>query len=548
MGAILCEWGIVTKEQLKTVSMGQKDRPIEELLVEEGIVTEEQILEVLEVMLGTPYINLEYCMMDNEVAFMIPEYIAKRYTLIAISLEGEKLKVAMKDPLDLIAIEDIELLTKREVIPVIALEKRIIEWMNQVYTSAQRKHMVNQLEKKVDKDQAQKIKNETQANGQMTEFVHNILKRCILKLASDLHIEPFEAEVRLRYRIDGQLYELTRIPKKNMEEMLVCIKVLAGLDITKHRLPQDGRFSKKIEEQEVDLRVNILPTIYGEKIVIRFIYRKGKNLTLEEIGFSLEDYEKVCRMLENPHGIILLTGPTGSGKSTTLSAALRRLNEEHTNIITVEDPVENMIEGINQVSVNTQIGLSFAVALRAILRQDPDIIMIGEMRDSETSEIAIRAAITGHLVLSTLHTNDAITSIPRLRDMGIEPYMIGATVKGVISQRLVRRLCQHCKKRHIVTAAEAKFYKIPENTIVFRPQGCSACHGIGYKGRMAVHEVLVLDDGLQEMISGGIVHTEVLRGEAVKRGMHTLWENVLGQVLKGSTSMEEMLKVVYEPS
>lgn len=304
--------------------------------------------------------------------------------------------------------------------------------------------------------------------------------------------------------------------------------------------------SKSVNGQQVDLRVSILPTIYGEKTVIRFIYRTGNNLTLKDIGFHPDDYKRVEDLLKNPHGIILLTGPTGSGKSTTLAAALKVLNQDFVNIITVEDPVENMIEGINQVAVNTKVGLTFASALRSILRQDPDIIMIGEMRDSETSSIAVRAAITGHLVLSTLHTNDAASSIPRLVDMGTEAYMVGAAIKGVISQRLVRRLCPSCRSKHQVTATESRIYNVPEGTEVYQARGCSLCNQTGYKGRLAVHEVLVVDSHLEDMISSGKTSTEDIKNEAIKRGMRTLWDNAFHNVLQGKTTLEEMLRIAYE--
>ncbi|WP_054739258.1 GspE/PulE family protein [Cellulosilyticum ruminicola] len=328
--------------------------------------------------------------------------------------------------------------------------------------------------------------------------------------------------------------------------MTRCIKVLANLDIAEKRLPQDGRIFQEINGKQVDLRVSILPTVHGEKTVIRFIYRNHRGFTLSEIGFKEEDYIKIKQLLKNPYGIILLTGPTGSGKSTTLAASLKWLNHESINMITVEDPVENVIEGISQVAVNTKIGLDFSKVLRAILRQDPDVLMIGEMRDEETAGIAIRAAITGHLVLSTLHTNNAISSIPRLIDMGVEDYMVAAAVKGVISQRLIRRLCPVCRKKHQVTATEAIIYKVPEGIMVYKPKGCKACNHIGYKGRMAIYEILMISQKLQEMIAKGERDTEILQRIAEEEGMHTLWQNAYEHVLNGDTSMEEMLRVTYK--
>ena len=546
---LLFETKMITHKQLEEVMNEQKytGRKAEEILVEKGIMTEEEILRILGLQLGIPYMNLEQHNMDYNIVSMVPESLARRYTVIAVGVEDEKLKVAMKDPLNMFALDDLKLSTKREIIPILASEKGILNVINQTYTSAQTKKIVNQVERQIREEKhKQSIEEEENDDAPMVQLVNNILERCILKGASDIHIEPFEFDVRIRYRVDGQLYELARIKKETLNKMTTRIKILSGLDIAERRLPQDGRMSKVVNGQQVDLRVSILPTIYGEKTVIRFIYRIDKELALEDLGFHPSDYQKVDNLLKNPHGIILLTGPTGSGKSTTLSVVLKMLNKDNINIITVEDPVEHMIEGINQVATNSKIGFDFACALRAILRQDPDIIMLGEIRDSETSAIAIRAAITGHLVLSTLHTNDAASSIPRLIDMGTEAYMVGAAVKGVISQRLVRKLCLKCRIKHEVTTSESKLYNIPEGTQVYKARGCTVCNQTGYKGRLAVHEVLTIDSYLEALISSGKTSKEEIKAEAMNRGMRTLWDNALYNVLQGKTTMEEMLKIVYE--
>lgn len=549
IGDLLFETGLISEEQLQKGISEQRrtGKRIGEVLVEEGIVSEEDILGALEFQLGIPHMNLEQYNIDYNIASKVPESIARRYTVIGVGVEDNKLKVAMKDPLNMFALDDLKLSTKMDIIPILASENAILNLINQTYTSAQTKNIVFQVERQMQEEvQKQVNEGENDDNAPMIQLVNNILQRCILKGASDIHIEPFEFYVRIRYRIDGQLHELMQTKKEMLNGITTRIKILSGLDIAERRLPQDGRMSKMVNEQQVDLRVSILPTIYGEKTVIRFIYRTGKDLGLEEIGFHPSDFEKVKNLLKNPHGIILLTGPTGSGKSTTLAAALKVLNNENVNIITVEDPVENMIEGVNQVAVNTKVGLTFAGALRSILRQDPDIIMIGEMRDSETSTIAVRAAITGHLVLSTLHTNDAVSSIPRLIDMGTEAYMVGAAIKGIISQRLVRRLCPNCRQKHVVTAAEKRVYGIQEGTEVYKPRGCNSCNQTGYKGRIAVHEVLAIDSHMEDMISSGQVSTEDLKELAIQRGMRTLWDNALFNVLQGKTSMEEMLRIAYE--
>lgn len=549
IGDLLFEIGRITLEQLEWSINEQKrtGKKIEEILVNKGLITEEDILGALEFQLGIPHMNLEQCNIDYHIASIVPESLARRYTVIAVEMDEEKLKVAMKDPLNMFALDDLKLSTKREIIPIIASEKEILNVINQTYTSAQTKNIVNQIERQMKgEQQKQSVEKKDNDDAPMVQLVNNILQRCILKGASDIHIEPFQYYVRIRYRVDGQLYELIRTKKETHNGITTRIKVLSGLDITERRLPQDGRMSKTVNGQQVDLRVSILPTIYGEKTVIRFIYRTGKDLKLDDIGFYPSDYEKVENLLKNPHGIILLTGPTGSGKSTTLAAALKVLNKDHVNIITVEDPVENMIEGINQVATHSKIGFDFANALRSILRQDPDIIMIGEMRDGETSTIAIRAAITGHLVLSTLHTNDAASSIARLVDMGTEAYMVGAAIRGVISQRLVRRLCPSCRTKHKVTTGESRIYNIPGGTEVYQAKGCAACNKTGYKGRLAVHEVLTIDSHLEALISSGKASTEEIKAMAINRGMRTLWDNALYNVLEGQTTMEEMLRIAYE--
>lgn len=546
---LLFETGVMTHDQLEWGINEQKrtGKKIEEVLVQKGIITEEDILGALEIQLGIPYVNLEQYDIDYNIASIIPENLARRYTVIAVGIDNEKLKVAMKDPLNMFALDDLKLATKREIIPIIASEKGILNVINQIYTSEQTKNIVSQVELQMKEEQRkQGVVKEESNDVPMVQLVNNILQYCILKGASDMHIEPFEYYIRIRYRVDGQLYEFTRIKKETLNGMTTRIKILSGLNIAERRLPQDGRMSKIVNGEKVDLRVSVLPTIYGEKTVIRFLYSTGKELALQDMGFYPSDYIKVQNLLKSPHGIILLTGPTGSGKSTTLTAALKVLNRDNVNIITIEDPVENMIEGINQVSVNAKIGLDFANVLRFILRQDPDVIMVGEMRDHETSVIALRAAVTGHLVLSTLHTNDAVSSIPRLIDMGTETYMVGAAIKGVISQRLVRRLCPSCRTKHKITGSESKLYNILEGTEVYQARGCTACGQTGYKGRLAVHEVLTIDAHLADLISSGKTSTEQIRTEAINRGMRTLRDNALCNVLDGKTTVEEMLKITYE--
>lgn len=507
---------------------------ITEKFIKEELETEKKAFE-----LGVPYINLRHYALNTKIVMLLPETVARRYALVAIELEENRLKVAMVNPLDLFAIEDLTLLTNKEIVPVMAAKHLILKWIDNAYQVQKAQSMLKQVEKIEEKK-------EREIDSAIGHLVDSFLIRCIIEGSSDLHIEPLKKVVSIRYRIDGQLCELETLHKNMLDSIVVYIKVVAGLDIAQRRLPQDGRLSKTVNGQTVDLRVSILPTLHGEKVVIRFIYQTSQYLTLEDIGFYEKDYHKMRKLLSYSHGIILLTGPTGSGKSTTLAASLRVLNLKEKNIVTVEDPIETRIEGINQVAVHNEIGLNFATALRAILRQDPDIIMIGEMRDSETSQIALRAALTGHLVLSTLHTNDAASAVVRLIDMGLPAYLVGATVKGIVSQRLIRKLCPLCKKKYMVTEAAANFYHIPKGTQAYKAVGCSACHGTGYKGRTAIHEVLVIDEQLQEWIAKGTVQTSELKKLAIQKGMRPLWDNALEQVLRGQTSFKEILNVVYE--
>lgn len=548
LGEYLMQAGSITNEQLgqaleKQQMVGKK---IGEILVDEGWVTEEEVVQALSFQKGLPYVDLEKFNIDMEVVMLVPEKIAKKDVVMAFMLEDGKVKVAMKDPQNLFALEDLKLAIGKAFIPVMASEKGIMTAIDKFYASAQTRHIMTEAEKQMKEEAAPSKEEETDEEKPFILLVNNILERSILSHASDIHIEPFEKDVRIRYRIDGQLYELTRSSLKMLDGITTRIKVLAGLNITERRLPQDGRMSKRLGNEQVDLRISILPTLYGEKTVIRLIYRNQALFSLEEIGFHPIDYDKMMDLLNNPHGLILLTGPTGSGKSTTLAAALKRLNQPNINIVTVEDPIENRIDGINQVATNASIGLTFANVLRSILRQDPDIIMVGEMRDTETCSIAVRAAITGHLVLSTLHTNDAASSITRLVDMGIAFYMVGAAIKGVISQRLVRRLCKNCRKKHTVTSKEQALYGISMGKEIYDANGCSACHGTGYKGRFAIHEVLVIDGELGEWIASGKVRAEEIRKKALTKGMRSLWDNGVWAVQSGETTLEEILKVVYE--
>lgn len=493
---------------------------------------------------------LQYQISMNVIK-VVPENLARKYTLIPIEIDEGTIKIAMMNPANLFAIQDIKLVSKREVIPLKAKQEEIEALINRAYASSKAIHSIQKVENQMKIDYKARVEEivtlqEEEESTAYLEWVESLIEEGIAMGASDIHIEPLKNQVKVRYRIDGRLEERQRLGKEILGALTTCIKIMANLDIAEKRLPQDGRITKEVGHEEVDLRVSILPTIFGEKTMIRLIYRMGMRLRLEDLGFRPKDFMNFKRLLQNPYGLILITGPTGSGKSTTLSTILRELNESHRNIITVEDPVETVIEGINQVVTNSKVGLDFAQVLRAILRQDPDILMIGEIRDRETAEIAIRAAMTGHLVLSTLHTNDALSAVTRLVDMGIEPYMVESALKGVVAQRLVRKICPQCKQSYEVTAAHEKLYGVKEGITAFRGAGCISCHGSGYKGRKAVQEIFILDDMLQERLTEGIQSMNRLREAAHAKGMQTLRENIYEDVLEGITTLEEMLRIGYE--
>ena len=552
LGDLLVQADMLTVKQLKK-ALAEQERTGEklgEILVKKGWVTEQNIVEVLEFQLGIPHVDLSKYAIDPKAASMISESLAKRYMLIPIQIENDRLVVAMSDPLNVYAIDDVKLATKMEVMPVIAGLADVKQAIDRMYGVSKtvsiaeefRRQMQEKPQKKNGLDE--EMDEADVLNSPAVKLVNSFIEQAIRRNASDIHIEPFENYVRVRLRIDGQLHEILKTDISALNAIVTRIKILGKMNIAEKRIPQDGRIGVTLDNNQLDLRVNTLPTIYGEKVVIRLLYRTGMQLRKEELGFCESDLKKFESLLMKPHGIILLTGPTGSGKSTTLATALRELNKPNVNIITVEDPVENMIEGINQVNVNAKAGLTFASALRAILRQDPDIVMIGEMRDTETASIAVRASITGHLVLSTLHTNDAPSSITRLIDMGIEPYLVATAVEGIIAQRLVRRICKNCKTAVHPTSDEAEILKIPKNSLIYKGKGCQACNNTGYKGRLAVHEVLVLDSSMREMIVKG-ANSDEIREFAINHGMITLWDNTKRNVLEGNTTVEELLRVAY---
>ncbi|MCX7921616.1 MAG: ATPase, T2SS/T4P/T4SS family [Clostridia bacterium] len=567
IGDLMVMSGVLTEEQLYSALEMQRTKGgfLGEVLVNEGYISKKTLYEVLEKQLGTPHIDLENTTIDEDVIKLVTESIATRYRLIPIEKVGNSLKVAMSDPLNIFSIDDLRLSTGLEIIPLLGDVEQIVplldkyyEKVKQVKKEEEKKEASLNFEeeiKKVNEEIAVEIKEENNVeevidindvqNAPIVKMVNIIFNKAIASRASDIHIEPYEDCVLVRNRIDGQLVEVMKHDRKILSALVARIKIISGLNIAEKRVPQDGRVSLKIEGKDYDLRVSILPTMFGEKIVIRIIDKEGFNVSKEQLGFFQDDLEKFNEILAHPHGIVLVTGPTGSGKSTTLYTALKELCKPTVNILTVEDPVESTVRGINQVQVNVKAGLTFAAALRSFLRQDPDIIMVGEIRDAETAEIASRAAITGHLVLSTLHTNDAASSVTRLIDMGIEPFMVSSSIVGVIAQRLVRRLCPKCKEEYTPDFNEKSILNISDSeTKIYRPAGCPACNNTGFKGRIAVYEIMNITNEHRQLISKNVTSDEI-KALSLKHGMKTLKDNCTRLVISGVTSVDEMLRIAY---
>lgn len=552
LGDVLIEEGKITRSQLIEALNYQKGKGMKlgEVLLEIGMVKEEDILDALKKQLGVERVDLANVEIDRKAIKMVPENLCKKHEIIPVGFEGSSIMVAMNDPLNIFALDDVTIATGFNVKILLASRNEILEAIRKSYAEQYVTNAAEELskEKKTDNrsGQADDGEGEDVKNAPVVKMVDSLIKNAVESGTSDIHVEPYEKYIRIRYRIDGILREMSRLEVETHPALIARIKILANLNIAEKRIPQDGRIITKVGDKEVDLRVSILPTVYGEKVVIRLLSRDSYKISKNDMGLEPEQLKLLDKIVRNPHGIVLVTGPTGSGKSTTLYTVLNDLNEEGTNIITVEDPVEYMLEGINQVHVNNKAGLTFPAALRSILRQDPDIIMIGEMRDAETAEIGVRSAITGHLVLSTLHTNDAASSVLRLIDMGLEPYMVATSVVGVIAQRLVRKLCPMCKEAYEASTYEKKLLNLKETDRVtlYRACGCGHCNNLGYKGRRGVYEIMEVTREIKEKILYS-KNSDEIKDLAISHGMSTLYMSARKLVLEGATTVDEMLNVSF---
>ena len=559
LGDCLVQKGMINEEQLEQALIKQKENgtKLGETIVDMGLVSENEMIDILVDQLGIEYVDVRKIKIDEEAARLLKEDFLRKNTLLPIGydeLVPNVLRVAMSDPMDIIAIDDISIITNMQVEPVLSTKAQINMAIDKLYGATQAMQAAEQYRKEREKDKEKAGLNleESQAdseveNSPIVQLVKSILEQGVRRRASDIHIEALEFQVRVRFRIDGALVQIMTYDIDFLPAIVARIKIIGGMDISEKRKPQDGRIGMTVDRREYDVRVSILPTINGEKVVMRLTSKENLTRDKKNLGFSPEELEKFDRILKNPHGIILVTGPTGSGKSTTLYTALSELNTEDVNIITVEDPVEANMEGINQVHVNEKAGLTFASALRSILRQDPDIIMIGEIRDGETAGIAVKAAITGHLVVSTLHTNGTASTVTRLVDMGIESYLIGDALVGVIAQRLVRRLCPECKKLKYATEEEKRILGV--NTVgdlpIYEPVGCEACAQTGYHGRIGVYEIMPVTNELRIKIAAG-ARADEIKEQAVAEGMNTLAVSAAKLCVQGVTSFKEALKIAYE--
>ncbi len=543
LGQILINSGVLTQEELLQALARQKNsnKRLGQILVDNHFLTEMQIIRSLEQQLSTPYLDLSSASIDPALSALVPEELARSNQIVPVRREGSILTVAVADPLDYNGINDIGTYTKLKINPVIAEREKIDTKIRELYTAQKAFAAARELTGPQQEVPADALQGGDQP---IIRFVNNMIEQAVLMKASDIHIEPQEKSMRIRFRVDGHLGLYMETSSELMPAVISRIKFIGGMNIAERRIPQDGRINYKLGGKDIDLRISVLPCVYGEKAVMRITTALGFLLVKEDIGFLPENLERFNRLLHSNHGIILLTGPTGSGKSTTLYTAVKEIMRDDINIVTAENPVEMIIPKITQVEVNPKAGLTFSSVLRSVLRQDPDVIMIGEIRDAETAQIAASAAITGHLVLSTLHTYDAPSSIIRLIDMGIEPYMVSAAMLGVIAQRLVRKLCPHCKEEYSASEDELRLLGTQpgSNVKLYRAKGCNFCGHKGYSGRTAVHEIMPVTPAIKTCINHGKSVDEV-REVALKEGMITLNENMRRVVLNGTTSMEELLEI-----
>lgn len=554
LGDLLISAGVIRPEQLnEALAIQKKTRErLGDVLTNNGIITEQQLIEALQMQLGVDFVDLTAVSIPLELARFVPRSIAKKYCVVPVKLQKDELYVAMSDPLNFEAQEEIKSASHKQVVPMIATRRAVEQAIATLYGNEGTARAIEEMKREAGSNQTDivpvqmsKAVDNGAAEAPTIRFVNSVIERAITERASDIHLEPQEGEMVVRMRIDGVLRRVFTVPANLQATVIARLKIMGGMNIAERKIPQDGRAMVTAKDKEIDLRISSIPTIYGEKIVLRLLDKSSGHINRKTIGLEGEDEKKYDRLLKNSSGVILIVGPTGSGKSTTMCAMIQELCNEQTNIMTLEDPVEYNIPGANQCQINEKTGMTFAVGLRSILRQDPDVISVGEIRDGETASIAVRAAITGHLVISTLHTNDAVSTISRLVDIGVEPYMISSALRGVVSQRLVRKICPHCRKAYTPTEEEKRMVGIAENEDVtfYKGEGCQECGRTGYRGRRGVFEILTLDAALRREVANN-ASSEELTKTALENGFVTMKDNCRRLVLEGVTTVAEAAKAI----
>lgn len=559
LGEQLVEKGLLQPIQLEKAEKEahKAGEPLRKVLLKLGFVSEDVLMTHLADELNIPFISLSNFIIMPEVVSLVPEVLARKYTLIPIFRVGDSISVAMADPLNIFATDELKLKTKLDIETCLAPEEEIKNAINQYYSvSDDMGKMMQSLENEIGNVAAEAAGGETEVKkleslveeAPVIKLVNMLFLEAARQGASDIHIEPEETFLRVRYRVDGILHEVSTIPRKLQPAVISRVKILSSMDIAERRIPQDGRIQVRIGPKQIDMRVSTVPTVYGENVVIRLLDTSQMTVRLSDLGLSPSNIEIYGKLIRFPYGIVLITGPTGSGKTTTLYASLNQINDVGKNIITIEDPVEYRLPMIRQIQVNNKVELTFASGLRSILRQDPDVVMVGEMRDEETARIAIQAALTGHLVFSTVHTNDAASAVTRLTDMGIEPFLITSSVIGLVAQRLVRRLCKECKTPYKASKAELETLGIKDvNTelTLYNPVGCEHCRKMGFKGRIAIHEILVPDNEVRRLTIQRASSDEI-KHYVISQGMKNLVYDGLEKAKAGLTSLEEVLRIIQD--
>lgn len=559
LGDLLIAAGTITPEELDMGLQRQKETKerLGAALISAGIITEAELIEALRLQLGIEYIDLSKTTIPISMAQVVPKNIAKQFQVVPVRMERDELYLAMSDPMNFYAIEEVKKAVRKKIVPMIATTEGVEHAILVLYGNEGAARAIEAMKREAptEEDNGEEaqftgnILNDNINDAPTIRLVNSIIERAILERASDIHIEPKEKELQVRMRIDGVLRKILTIPKNLQNSVISRLKIMSGMDIAERRIPQDGRFNVKNKKREFDLRVNSLPTVYGEKIVARLLDKRAGYLTPDSIGLMGDNLKKYQRAIHCTSGVILIAGPTGSGKSSTMNTMISQLNTEEVNVVTLEDPVEYNIDGVNQVQINEKTGMDFANGLRAILRQDPDIIAVGEIRDGETAQISMRAAITGHVVLSTIHTNDAVGTIERLEDIGVEPYLIATALRAVISQRLVRRICPKCKKSYEATDEEVRRLGLSteHKHIFYRGEGCADCFNTGYRGRIGVFEILEITPEIRPLISRQAGRPAIEQELASAHSeFKTLRENAIQLVEEGITTAEEVQRVIYE--